>query len=654
MEKFKNFILGKPRDLSNPNIFHKISLIAFLAWVGLGADGLSSSAYGPDEAFRALGEHTSLALFLAAATAITVIIISYSYTKIIEHFPHGGGGYVVATKLLGSSWGVISGSALIVDYVLTITVSVASGTSQVFSFLPLGWHDNVVYVNTAAIAVLIIMNLRGVKESISILVPIFLLFVLTHILVIFGSLFVHIDNIAEVTRSVSSDLSNSASTLGIGGMFLLFANAYSRGAGTYTGIEAVSNGLQIMREPKVKTAKRTMFYMAASLAFTAAAILIIYLLAEVKVQPGKTLNAVMIEALGWGTWFVVLTLISEALLLFVAAQTGFIDGPRVMSNMAIDYWLPRRFSSLSDRLTMENGVLIMGAAALALLWYTGGSVDHLVTMYSINVFVTFSLTQAGMMRFWIKKKNSLPKWKWNLTIHTVAFVLCVSILGIVVYEKFEQGAWLTVIITTGFVLFCMLIKRHYFKVMKKTRSLTEILTDIPVVRDENLPPVVNEISKNEPVAVLLVGGYGGLGLHSVLQIIQKYPRFYKQMIFVSVGVIDSGVFKGSDEIENVKGFVKSSMDKYVKFANNFGIAAVGKTAIGTDVSEEAYKLCSEVAKEYPLAMFYSGKLVFEKEKFYHRLLHNETSYSVQKRLAFHGIPMTVLPVRVWDKSDKKV
>ncbi len=650
MKKFKNFLLGKPRDISNPDIFHKISLVAFLAWVGLGADGLSSSAYGPDEAFRALGGHTSIALFLAVATAITVIIISYSYTKIIEHFPHGGGGYVVATKLLGNSWGVISGSALIVDYVLTITVSVASGTAQVFSFLPLEWHHNIIYANTFVIFILILMNLRGVKESISVLVPIFLIFVVTHLIVIFGSFFVHIDNLGEVTKAVSDDLSNSASTLGIGGMFLLFANAYSRGAGTYTGIEAVSNGLQIMREPKVKTAKKTMFYMASSLAFTAGAILIIYLLAEVKVQPGKTLNAVMIESLGWGTWFVVLTLVSEALLLFVAAQTGFIDGPRVMANMAVDSWLPRKFSSLSDRLTMENGVIIMGVSALLLLWYTGGSVDHLVTMYSINVFVTFSLTQAGMVRFWVQRRATLPKWRYNLAIHIIAFILCFSILSIVVFEKFQDGAWLTVIITSGFVLFCMMIKRHYFKVLKKTRSLTDMLLDIPVYKDEKTSSIVNEINKNEPVAVLLVSNYGGLGIHSVLQIIQKFPGFYKQMIFVSVGVIDSGVFKGNEEIENVKSYINSNVEKYIKFVNSLGIAAIAKTSIGTDVSDEASKLSIAIAREFRLAAFFSGKLVFEKEKIYQRLLHNETALSIQKNLAMEGIPMTVLPIRVWEKG----
>src|SRR5213594_4114979 len=137
--RIKRLLLGGKREL-DPTVFHKISLIAFLAWVGLGADGLSSSAYGPEEAFKNLGEHTYLAVFLAAATAFTVLIIAASYSRVIEHFPFGGGGYVVASRLLGPRVGVVSGSALIVDYVLTISISIAAGGDAIFSVLPNGDH----------------------------------------------------------------------------------------------------------------------------------------------------------------------------------------------------------------------------------------------------------------------------------------------------------------------------------------------------------------------------------------------------------------------------------------------------------------------------------------------------------------------------------
>src|SRR6185295_14765016 len=179
--KMKRLLVGAPRDIEDPHLFHKVSLIAFMAWVGLGSDGISSSAYGPDQAFRALGEeHKYMAVFLALAVAVTVFVISFAYSRIIEHFPTGGGGYVVATKLLGAPAGLVSGSALLIDYVLTITVSIAGGADAIFAALPpeyMAWKLPAEY---AAIGLLIVMNLRGVKESITLLLPIFFLFLVTH------------------------------------------------------------------------------------------------------------------------------------------------------------------------------------------------------------------------------------------------------------------------------------------------------------------------------------------------------------------------------------------------------------------------------------------------------------------------------------------
>src|SRR5438874_6843035 len=182
LRRVRRAVLGGPKNLQDPHLFHSLSLAAFLAWVGLGADGLSSSAYGPEEAFKNLGEHQYLAVFLAALTALTVVVIAASYSKIIEHFPFGGGGYVVASRLLGPRSGVISGSALLVDYVLTISVSIASGGDAVFSVIPNGEHWANLHVagfplklqiELSACALLVVLNLRGVKESVKALAPIF-------------------------------------------------------------------------------------------------------------------------------------------------------------------------------------------------------------------------------------------------------------------------------------------------------------------------------------------------------------------------------------------------------------------------------------------------------------------------------------------------
>ncbi|HEX2658296.1 MAG TPA: amino acid permease, partial [Polyangia bacterium] len=246
--RLKTAVFGKARDLHDRRIFHTISLIPFLAWVGLGADGLSSSAYGPEEAFKTLGAHKYLAIGLALLMAATVLIISAAYRRIIEAFPHGGGGYVVATKLLGRPVGVVSGCALLVDYVLTITVSIAAAGDVIFSFLPTGAASAKLPVEVGLILTLTTINVRGVRESAMALAPIFLTFVVTHALVIVGGLLARAPEMGNTARELGAGFHEGLGTLGLGGMALLFVHAYSLGGGTYTGIEAVSNGLPIMRE----------------------------------------------------------------------------------------------------------------------------------------------------------------------------------------------------------------------------------------------------------------------------------------------------------------------------------------------------------------------------------------------------------------------
>lgn len=649
-DRVKRALLGAPRDVADTSYLHKMTLIAFLAWVGLGADGLSSSAYGPEEAFRALGEHTYLAVGLAIATALTVLIISASYSGIIEQFPTGGGGYVVASHLLGPKTGVVSGCALVVDYVLTITVSIASAGNAIFSFLPP--HLETTWKLPAEFAVIVLLiglNLRGVKESVQALLPVFLVFLATHALLIGWAIFSHVNDIPAVSHRLSQGFHTGLSTLGLAGMALLLVRAYALGGGTYTGIEAVSNGLQIMREPRVATGKRTMVYMAISLALTAGGILIGYLLLHVEHVPGKTMNAVLSERIfgGWhlgglpiGYWLVLVTLISEGLLLVVAAQAGFIDGPRVMANMAVDSYLPHRFASLSEQLSMQNGVLLMGLAAVAMLFYTHGNIQTLIYMYSINVFLTFSLSQLGMTRFWKERKKDRARTK-HLAIHIVALLLCVSILVITVIERFTHGGWVTVLLTSAFVLVCFGIHGHYRRSAEGLRQLDDILASLPATGEAK----PRSLDPKAPTAVLLVAGYSGFGVHTVLSILRYFPGLYKQFIFVSVAVVDSGTFKGKEEIEALKQHTEEDLAKYVELARRMGFAADSLYGVSIEVVSQASELCEQVAKLYPKATIFTGKLVFRTERFYYGFLHNETSKIIQRRLQWVGVPMVVLPIR---------
>ncbi|HET6348656.1 MAG TPA: APC family permease [Candidatus Krumholzibacteria bacterium] len=646
--RLRKFLVGPPRDLFDRRVYQHISLIAFLAWVGLGADGLSSSSYGPEEAFKTLGEHTYLAVGLAFLMAFTVLIISAAYSRIIERFPHGGGGYMVATSLLGQRAGVVTGGALLVDYVLTIAISVAAAGDAVFSVLPIEWQLLKVPVEIVFLFFLTVLNMRGVRESVLTMTPIFLVFVITHLVLIGGAIVAHGDQLPATAEAVQHGFSHGRATLGWGGMLLLFVHAYSLGGGTYTGIEAVSNGLAIMREPRVQTGKKTMLYMAVSLAFTAAGLILCYLLWGIRHEEGRTMNAVLARAFAGnslvGDAFVIVTLVSEGALLVVAAQAGFVGGPRVLANMAIDSWMPHRFAALSDRLAAENGIVLMGSASLAALLYTRGSVSHLVVMYSINVFLTFSISMLAMLLLALRMKQKRPGSHHSTGLFAVGFLLCVTILVVTTFEKFSAGGWVTLAVTGAVIVLCFFIRRHYDKVARKVRRLYSSLMEFPPSPEADKRRV--EPRPSEPVAAVLVGDYGGVGLHTCMTAFAKFPDHFDGVVFVSVGVVDSKEFKGEGTVDALRAHVEEDLKRYVEFARNQGIPATYRYSIDTEAVEGAERLCLEMLKEYPRVTFFAGKVIFGKERWYHALLHNGTAYAIQKRLQWAGQMVVVVPVRV--------
>ena len=653
-KQLKTFFLGGARDFTDHRIFHQLALSAFLAWVGLGSDGLSSSCYGPAEAFKALQGHPTLGIFVAIGTGITILIIASSYSHIIELFPHGGGGYLVASKLLSPEMGVISGSALLIDYILTITISIASGADAIFSFLPIGYIGYKLWFAVFGVFVLLLLNLRGIKEAVMPLVPVFLLFVFTHAVVIVYAVISHMGSFGVVYHETGRELTNSFHTLGLFGVLFLVLKAYSLGAGTFTGIEAVSNGLPVLQEPKVATAKKTMKYMAISLSVTVMGLMLAYILFNVRDTPGKTMNAILFESLtaSWGGFygvgFVWITLFSEAVLLFIAAQTGFLDGPRVLANMALDKWLPTKFAMLSDRLVTEKGILVMGIASLVMMLASNGSVDFLIVLYSINVFITFSLSQLGMVKHWWEQRGTEKQWLKKLIINGIGLTLTTFILISVLILKFDEGGWVTMVITGVLVLGAFFIKNHYNKTYSTLKRL-DVIVEAAVlsgsdVHDSTTPaPVYDSKAKT---AAILVNGFNGLGLHTLFSVFRLFGSTYKNYVFVEIGSIDAGNFKGADEIENLGSFVRNETSKYVDYMNDHGHYAEAYFSIGTDVVDEVNKLVPSIREKFPDIVFFGGQLVFTNETIMDRWLHNYTVFAVQQNLYVHGIPFVILPVKV--------
>jgi amino acid transporter len=652
IDKLSTILFGPPRDPLSPEIKKHVALMAFFAWVGLGADGLSSSAYGPEEAFKALGSHTHLSLYLALATAFTVFLISTAYNQVIELFPSGGGGYKVATQLLGPYVGLASGAALIVDYVLTIAISVASGVDAVFSSLPVSWQTHKLLIELLLTVFLIYLNLRGVKESIKILTPIFLAFVITHILIIFYGVGIRANEIPTVIHDTLNETSSMGHSLGWIFVAALFLKAYSLGGGTYTGIEAVSNNINALQEPRVHTGKLTMFYMASSLAFTASGIILLYLLWHATpAKDGSTLNAVAFHSVigslklspTLSQILVTTLLITEGALLFVAANTGLLGGPAVLANMAIDRWVPMQFSSLSTRLVTKHGITIMGLAAILLLIWSKGVVDLLAVLYSINVFLTFTLSLVGLCVHWWRNRQN-PAWWRHLSLSLFGTLVTGSILIVTLFEKFYEGGWVTTLLTSSVIGFCLLIHRHYEQTAKQIAQADATLGP-DVLMPVKTPPALNP---EEQTAVFLISRSRGVGMHTLLWVLRLFPNSFHNYIFLSVGAVDTQSFEGASSLEGLRESVHHDCDYYTNFCHNNGLAAQSYESYGTDRVHELTQLALMVRKTYPNCVFFASKLIFAQDNWFTRFLHNQTALTMQRILHLQGIFMIILPMKVGD------
>ena len=653
---FRSMLFGKKRDINDPSLFHSISLIPFLAWVGLGVDGLSSCAYGPDESFRALfglkvpgTDHLmnlpELAILLAIATTITVGVISWSYSGLIEHFPYSGGGYGVATKLLGPYFGLISGCALLVDYVLTVTTSVASSVDQIFNVVPPEFLSLKLGVELMMVGGLVVLNLRGMKESINVIVPIFLLFCATHLALMLGVFITHEGGIASHVTQIHQAVHTDTQNLGLWLVLVIFMQAYSRGAGTYTGIEAVSNGVSAMREPQVTNAKWTMLYMATSLAVTAGGLMLCYVLADLEPVAGRTMNGLLVEKVNFGTWFTWLTLGSEAgLLLFARADrvhrgaardgehgAGWLGAPAVQL----------AFGPPDEPLRRADGGR-GGDRKPALYQGLGGHAGDDVRDQRVRDVLSFAIGHEPVQLGAAQEEG--PGTDAAFRPRAIICALLRHPGGCRDPEVRAGGM--------GDDL-CDRCPDHSLPgdpaALSASAGETDGIeraarryADAGGTAPDEAPPM----NPKKQTAVLLVNSYGGLGIHTLLIMLKTFPGQYSQIYFATVGVLDSGNFKGTEEVVRLKADRQKVIDHYVLLAHTLGLSAEGGFTLGTDPVAEASGLCMSIREKYPKSVFFAGKLLFEAEKWYYPLLHNETAFAISRRLQLQGIPTVVMPIRI--------
>ncbi|WP_367606129.1 APC family permease [Legionella sp. W05-934-2] len=642
--KLRQLFFGKSIDPLDKKARQHIALTAFLAWVGIGADGLSSSCYGPAQAFLALGQHNQLALFLSILIIFTVFVISFAYNQVISLFPNGGGGYKVATELLGSKPGLIAGSALLVDYMLTIVISIASGADALFSLLPMHYHTYKLHFEGLVLGVLVYINLRGMKEAITVLLPIFLGFVFTHVFMIGYGILRHGPQLPNLINNAIDESFNIAHYNGLFFAIALFLHAYSMGGGTYTGLEAVSNNVNMLQEPRVRTGKWTMFFMAVSLSLTAGGLMMLYLLWEVAPIEGQTLNAIAFRSLlfDWhsGGAIVTITLLFEFGLLFVGANTGFIGGPAVLSNMAMHQWVPSKFRNLSSRLVAQNGIIVFGLAAYALLVLSKGYVGFLIILYAANVFLAFSMSILGLCKHWVM--NRPQGWVASFSLAVVAFIICSGILAFIVIGQFFHGGFESMVLTFSVVALCLYVKRHYQRINKELIEIDKTLVDIKLEKSDHLP----EFDNHAKTAVFFVTKSRGIGIHTIQWVLRLFPNIFKNFIFVSVGEVDVESYGGEKNLALMEARVQMLLSYFTRYSNSLGFPVMTYSAYGTQPVDEAVAIVEKIIKDVPNSVFFASQLILNNENWLKRQLHNNSAFDLQRRLSELGQRMMIIPMNL--------
>ncbi|WP_165004243.1 MULTISPECIES: amino acid permease [unclassified Enterococcus] len=459
MDYLKRLLVGKPLK-SAENDEHKLTRFAALAL--LSSDALSSIAYGTEQIVVVLVALSAAAIWyslpIAAFVIILLISLTLSYRQIIHAYPHGGGAYVVSSENLGKNAGLISGGSLLIDYMLTVAVSVSAGAEAITSAIP-ALYGHQVAISVTIVILLMMLNLRGLRESAS-----FLLFpVYTFILVISMLIVVGLFNIVTGAVPLHATALPGAAVPGVS--IALILRAFSSGSSSLTGVEAISNAVPFFKKPRAKNAAATLTMMAVILGFFFVGITFINYWYGIVPEKEVTVLAQIGQAVfGHGILYYILQF-ATALILAVAANTGFSAFPVLAYNLAKDKFMPHMYQDRGDRLGYSNGIITLALGSIVLLFIFHGSTERLIPLYSIGVFIPFALSQTGMVVKWKKEgKNWLGKSIANIT---GAFISYAIIVILFIYRLGDIWPFFIIMPIVMFIFYK--IHDHYKKVAEQLR-----------------------------------------------------------------------------------------------------------------------------------------------------------------------------------------
>ncbi|MHB9649442.1 APC family permease [Weissella paramesenteroides] len=462
---FKRLLIGKPLKTLDEGARH-LSRTKALAL--LSSDALSSVAYGTEQIITvlvAVGGVATLWLQLPVVALVLVLLgaITLSYRQIIHAYPTGGGAYLVTSKNWGRNAGLVAGGSLLVDYMLTVAVSVASGTEAIISAIP-ALHPYNVAIGVIIILALTGINLRGLRESAgALMVPVYLFIVVMVVMIVWGLVNIltgHVNYQPTITGHVAT---GSAS-------ILLFLKAFSSGSSSLTGVEAISNAVPNFKEPKPRNASITLVIMATILAFFLVGVTFLSFTYGIKPDAHVTVLAqIGQQVFGHGVLFYVLQ-IATALILAVAANTGFSAFPQLAYNLARDKFMPHSYMDKGDRLGYSNGIMSLALGAIVLLVIFNGSTEALIPLYAVGVFVPFTLSQSGMIIHWWRERDG--HWLMKSLINFVGALIS-AVLVVTLFALHFNSVWPYLIIMPILLRMFWVINRHYKLVAKQLRVLSQ-------------------------------------------------------------------------------------------------------------------------------------------------------------------------------------
>ncbi|WP_077616608.1 APC family permease [Caenibacillus caldisaponilyticus] len=556
LTKLKRFLIGRPlktNELQEQKL-NKIKALAVLS-----SDALSSVAYGPEQILIVLATVGYMAFWYSLPIALGILILLValilSYRQIIYAYPNGGGAYRVARENLGTNYGLIAGGSLLIDYILTVAVSVSAGTDALTSAFP-GLHPYNVAIAVALVIVITILNLRGLSESATVLAYPVYLFILALGLVIVCGLY-------DILTGHATHGHVAAVGTPVAGISLfILLKAFSSGCSALTGVEAISNAVPNFKDPAPRNAGKTLAIMGCILgALFLGIIYLSYWYGIVPKADETVLSQLASHIFGRnGIYYFIQA--TTMMILVLAANTGFSAFPLLANNMADDKYMPRPFTVRGDRLGYSNGILTLGFASILLILIFHGNTENLIPLYAVGVFIPFTLSQVGMIAKWLRQR---PKgWAVKLVINLTGALICFFVLMTFFVTKLDK-VWMAILFIPGMLFIFRAIHKHYLNVADQLRipldsEMPVITNHIVVVPVAGITRVVERsIAYAKSLSENVVAVYIGFSNESIKEMEKKWEAWdcgvrlvtihsqYRSIIHPLSKFIDTIKYKFNDE-----------------------------------------------------------------------------------------------------------